>query len=506
MILAFDLGTGGAKVCLYGNDGFLVSKDFSQYPTEYRGKEFHIQNPENWWNAVVSGTRKLIAEDDSIRNQIESISISGQSLTVIPMDKHGRIIFTDIPIWSDTRPAEQTRQFFNKVDKDTWYTCTGNGFTPECYSLFKIMWYRDNYPDKFKEIDFILGSKDYINFRLTGNIATDYSYASGSGAYNLNKRNYIDEYFSAAEIPAGLLPVPVRSDEYLGTLTENAASQLSISSRVKVYCGGVDNSCMALGAGNTAEGKVYLSLGSSAWIAVSSEKPLIDTDIRPFIFDHVVPGMYTSATSIFSAGSSLNWFKNTIAGRFADKAKAENRDVFELLIAEAEKSSIGSNGVIFNPTMAGSPEASAYSNIAGAFLNLNLNSSFNDLARAVLEGICFDLYGMYMKLNKLCALSDNIVIVGGGSRSVFWTQLFSDIFKRKFTRISTDQDAAALGAAAIAAVGSGFWKDYSQIDVVIQELEIRKPVQRNSDSYSGLFERYEKTKKMLSDIGCKLNG
>jgi len=505
MILAFDLGTGGAKICIYDVNGYLLAKKFKSYPTTYRGTKYHIQNPEDWWDAVVSGTRELISENESYGKGIGTIAISGQSLSVIPINRKGKILFQDIPIWSDTRTGEQTERFFMNIDRDDWYSKTGNGFTPECYSLFKIMWYRDNYPDKFKDIDIILGSKDYINYKLTGSYATDYSYASGSGAYNLLKRSYIHEYFLAAEVSVKLLPEPIPSDELIGKLTKSAAEKLSINNSVKVYCGGVDNSCMAVGAGNIKEGRVYLSLGSSAWIAVSSQKPIIDTSISPFIFDHVVPDMYTSATSIFSAGSSLNWFRNTIAGKLELRAKAEDLDVFNLIMDEAEKSDIGSSGVIFNPTLAGSPASSTYGNIAGSFLNLNLNSTFNDLARSVLEGITFELYDKYKKLSRMSSLSDRMVIVGGGSKSLFWRQMFADVFGIPFSRINTDQDAAALGAAAIAAVGSGLWSSYAEIDNVVQELETLTPVQKNFEIYSDLFDNYTKTWKQLSNIGSIIN-
>ncbi len=505
MILSFDLGTGGAKVCIYTDEGDLHSKTFKSYDTAYPSEGFHVQNPDDWWAAVKAGAAELTSADSEARSSIHSIAISGHSLAVVPLDSEGRLLFHDIPIWSDTRTGVQTGQFFNKVYRENWYKNTGNGFTPECYSLFKIMWYRDNKPAEFSRIKTILGSKDYINYLLTGNIATDYSYASGSGAYSLEHREYISSYFDAAGIDSSMLPVPGASHELIGRLLPGVADQLGLRSDVGVYCGGVDNSCMALGARNTSDGQAYLSLGSSAWIAVSSVKPLIDTDVKPFIFDHVIPGMYTSATSIFSAGSSLNWFRRNIAFGLEARAAAEKRDIYDLITEAAAASCIGANGVFFNPTLAGAPEASEFSNITGAFMNIRLGSTFNDLCRAVLEGITYELSAMWSRLNEMCSLSDEVVIVGGGSKSAFWRQMFADVFSCNFNRISTDQDAAALGAAAIAAVGSGTWKDFSEINSVIKDLETVFPDGIAAGEYREYYGRYSATRKMLSGIGAVLN-
>ena len=505
MILAFDLGTGGAKICLYTEEGELHSKTFKAYDTAYPEEGFHVQDPADWWEAVKSGAAELTGASAGIRSQVKSIAVSGHSLVAVPLDADGQLVFRDIPIWSDTRAGLQVEKFFEIINRESWYAATGNGFSPECYSLFKIMWYRDNRPEAFSRTKTILGSKDYINYLMTGNIATDYSYASGSGAYSLERRSYIDEYLSAAGIDSSLLPSPGPSHELVGRLLPSAAEGLGLTTDVGVYCGGVDNSCMALGARNTSDGQAYLSLGSSAWIAVSSVSPLIDPVVKPFIFDHVVPGMYTSATSIFSAGSSLNWFRRNIAFGLEARSEAENKDIYDLITEAAAQSSIGANGVLFNPTLAGAPEASEFSNITGAFLNIRLGSSFSDLCRSVLEGITYELSGMWRRLNELCSLSDEVVIVGGGSKSAFWRQMFADVFGCNFNRISTDQDAAALGAAAIAAVGSGVWKDFSVINGVIRDVEIIAPDKDAASAYVICRRRYAATRKLLSGIGDIIN-
>ncbi|WP_422480130.1 xylulokinase [Pleomorphochaeta sp. DL1XJH-081] len=500
MLLSFDLGTGGAKICIFTDEGELESKVFMPYETTYPSDRFHVQNPRDWWSAIVEGTRLLLGKHPGYAKRIKAIALSGQSLAVIPLDRDGNILFDDIPIWSDTRPIEQTERFFNEIDVEKWYIETGNGFAPECYSLFKLMWYKDNYPERFATISHVLGSKDYINYLLTGVYATDYSYASGLGAYSLEKRTYIDTYLDVAGVSKSLLPEPIPSTQKVGNLSSEAAAILGLSKSVEVYCGGVDNSCMALGSRNLGEGRQYLSLGSSAWIAVSSHKPLIDSRIKPFVFDHVVPDSYTSATSIFSAGNSLRWFRDTMAGGLVVEAQRRNLDPYTLIDEAAKASPIGSNGVMFNPTLAGAPASSDYPNIKGAFLNITLGTTFNDLARSVLEGVAFELCDVYRKLLELTSLNGNLVIVGGGSRSPLWLRMFSDILGVNVSRLNTEQDAAALGAAATAAVGSGLWDGFDYIDTIVKEIEIVTPDQSKHEKYQAFFESYRESRKSLSHI------
>ncbi len=500
LILAYDLGTGGCKASLYNEQGHALASSFVAYNTYYPAANQHEQRPDDWWNAIVDSTQKLLASSKADPNSIHSIALSGQSLAVIPLDDKSQLLRDQIPIWSDTRPAKQVREFFDKVDLDHWYMTTGNGFSSETYSVFKIMWYRDHEPEMFSRIDKIVGSKDYINFRLTGEIATDHSYASGSGIYNLKQRHYDSEFLTASGLPADIFPHIVESTTLIGTLTPEAAEELGLSQRVEVYCGGVDNSCMALGAGNIREGAVYLSLGSSAWIAVSSTSPVVDLTVKPFVFAHVIPQMYTSATSIFSAGSSFRWLRDTVCSKLKDEADKQNLDPYDLMVEAAMRSPVGANNIFFNPSLAGGSAAYPNPDIRGAFLGIELRHTQDDLIRAVLEGITFDLRIMYTKLSQLVRLEDSILMVGGGSNSPAWMQLFADVFNTRFVKANIGQDAASLGAAAVAAVGSGLWNDFLFVENIIEGQEVKEPDRANVEAYKSLLPVYQQTWEQLSHI------
>lgn len=499
-VLAYDLGTGGCKASLYDADGRALASTFHAYDTTYPRTGWHEQRPEDWWQAVVSSTHALFAASHADPASVRCLALSGQSLAVVPLDGAGILLRDSVPIWSDTRPVEQVDQFFRQVDGDEWYLTTGNGFSRATYSVFKIMWYRDHEPDMFARIHKIVGSKDYINFRLTGQITTDHSYASGSGVYNLAKRAYEARYIAASGLAEMIFPDIVESVTSLGHLTAQASAELGLPREVEVFCGGVDNSCMALGAGNIRAGKIYLSLGSSAWLAVSSAQSVVDLAVRPFVFAHVIPHMATSATSIFSAGSSLRWLRDVVFSQYKERAAQGGQDAYDLLVESGLKAPVGANGVFFNPSLAGGSAAYPNPAIRGAFLGLDLRHTEHDLIRAVLEGITFDLCIMYRKLAQLVTLQDPILIVGGGSKSLAWRQMFADVFNKPFAGASSGQDAASLGAAAIAAVGSGLWKDFDRIESLIEVGSVEMPDERHAAQYDQILRIYEQTWQHLSSI------
>lgn len=503
-IIAYDLGTGGNKASIYDIDGRCLAENFVSYPTQYPATGWHEQRPDDWWNAVVESTNRLLKEAPIKRNEIGCCGISGHSLGVVPLDRNGKLLREATPIWSDSRPLSQSNRFFETVDENEWYLMTGNGFPPPLYSVFKIMWYRDNEPEMFKNIHKVIGTKDYINYKLTGNMVTDFSYASGCGVYDLVNWEYSESMIRASGLPRDIFPDIVPSTEVIGELTPQAADALNLPAHIKVVAGGVDNSCMALGARSFEEGRVYNALGSSSWVAVASGSPLLDNRSRPYVFTHVIPGLFMSATSIFSAGTSFRWLRDQICQSIVSEAEMKNVDPYELMTAEAEKSPVGSNSIIFNPSLAGGNLLDASPNIRGAFMGLDLGHTRADLIRSAMEGVALGLRVALDELRRLTRVADEMTVVGGISRSGLWRQMLADVYQMNIVKTNIDQQAAALGAAALAAVGTGLWSDFNIIDEIHAVEDIAKPISENSAAYAKLLPIYKKAGQMHAEIGDML--
>jgi len=485
-VIAYDLGTGGLKASLVSDSGEILKAVFVPYETFYSGENFQEQRPMDWWNAIVESTRKLL--DGSHGSSVTALAISGHSLGVVPIGVDGSLLREKTPIWSDKRAEAEADEYFSKYPYRDWYMKTGGGFPPACYSIFKIMWYRNHEPEMFARSAKFIGTKDYCNYRLTGVLATDPSYASGSGAFDLHKWSYDDSLIEPSALPRDIFPDILPSDGIVGAVTDEAAAETGLPVGTKVIAGGVDNSCMALGAKGVEEGRVYTSLGSSAWIAKVSSEPILDFKYKPYVFAHLIPGMYCSATCIFSAGTSLEWVRKNLAGGMD----------YDSLNALAALSPVGANGILFNPSLCGGSMIEPTSDMTGGFYGLKLGHTTSDIVRSAMEGIAMNLRIALDILNSYSGKSEKMLMVGGGAKSPLWMQIFADIYDVCIEKTCIDQEAATLGAAALALKGSGEWKDYCMIDSLHRKLAEYKS--QSSGTYLPLLEKFRKLTDLIAEL------
>ncbi len=462
-IIACDLGTGGVKAALYDFDGRCLCERTVTYSTFYPAPTRHEQRPADWWDAVLSCIKSLLDEPGVEASGVRAIALSGHSLGCIPLSAEGDLLQDAVPIWSDGRAEAEAAAFLSRFDERTWYRTTGNGFPAPLYTLFKVLWLRAHEPAIFARTKTIIGTKDYINYKLTGVICTDHSYASGSGVYDLLARDYAPNLLDAAGLDRALFPPIVASTDLVGLVLPQIAAELGLPPDVAVVAGGVDNSCMALGARTFREGDVFSAMGSSSWLTIASGTPLLHDLVKPYVFAHVVPGMFISATSIFSSGTSLAWVRETLMSDLGREAAVAGRDVHEGVMALAAQAPRGAHGLVFVPTLGGGTSLEGGPAVRGAFLGLDLKHTRADVLRATLEGIAMGLRIALDELRNMTPVREELVMVGGGARSPLWRQIFADAMDCTILKTSVDQQAASLGAAALALVGLGIWHDVSRV-------------------------------------------
>jgi xylulokinase len=317
--------------------------------------------------------------------------------------------------------------------------------------------------------------------------------------------DYDEKLLRAAGIDRHLLPDIIPSTGVVGTLTTEASAITGLSRDTKVICGGVDNACMALGAMGIKNGRVYTNLGSSAWIAITTDKPLIDTRLYTNVFAHILPGMYTSAATIFSAGNAFRWLRDTVCPYLVEEAQTKESSAYELMTKLAEASPLGANKLIFNPTLAMGTMLDNSVNIKGGFIGIDLRHDIKDLIRAAMEGITLSLGRNLGELKKLYPIADEMLLVGGGSASDLWLQMFADIYNMKIVRTNVGQNAGALGAAATAAVGAGLWDDFAMMETIHKTEKRTMPIKENVKKYREIMKIYKLAARYLGYIGDKLD-
>ncbi|MGA2548096.1 MAG: FGGY-family carbohydrate kinase [Rectinemataceae bacterium] len=504
-ILAFDLGTGGNKAVLYNSQGILLGSTFSPYETFYPQSGWAEQCPLHWWNSLVKTTQALLRLTGVSKAEIACLSISGHGIGVVPVSKDGRLLRERTLLWSDSRAIAQTKEYFRRVDYNRWYSITGAALRPENYAIFKIMWHRDHEPELYRDTYKFIGTKDYLNMKMTGNIVSDFSDASFSGVNDLLGWKYSEEYLKEAGIPADKLPALIPSTGIVGELLPVPADELGLTRGIPVICGGYDGSCTALGAGNYIENRIYNYVGSSSWISVASDKPLIEQRIKPYCYYHVIPGMFNSTVSIYAAGSAYQWVRNVLCREEVFAAGITGVDPYEIMNQEAKQSPVGANNLFFNPSLMGGSTINPSPNLRGAFIGLELGHTKADMLRAVMEGVAYDLRLVLDCFRHLNVQADEVRMVGGGSKSELWRQIFADIYRSKIILTNVGQEAAALGAATLAAIGAGIWKDFSIVDSIARTVHVSVPNPGNEAEYEKRLPVFGFLTEKLAEIGEEIS-
>ena len=326
-ILAHDLGTSGNKATLFDESGLLIASRTAAYPTDYASGNRAEQNPLHWWKVIVDTTQALLKLVSP--NDIAGVALSGQMMGCLCVDKNGHPLRPHM-LYCDQRSQKEETILSEKIDPLHFYEITGHRISAS-YSIEKLMWVKKHEPEIFAQTAKILNAKDYINFRLCGTLATDPSDASGTNAYDLNRWQWSEEIIEAAGLDLSLFPEVRSSIDVIGEVTNEAARETGLLAGTPVICGGGDGSCAGVGVGCVAPGSAYNYLGSSSWVALTVEKPIVDEQRRTMNWAHVVPGMLHPSGTMQAAGSSYNWMINQLCQHEQALATQLGRSVFELI-------------------------------------------------------------------------------------------------------------------------------------------------------------------------------
>ncbi len=422
-LLAHDLGTSGNKATLFTVDGRLVASKTVPYDTHYFNDNWAEQDSGDWWQAVCRSSAELLADVNA--GDVAAIALSGQMMGCLCVDRQGRALRPSI-IYCDQRAQQQTDRMLGRVDPIEFYRITGHRASPS-YSIEKLAWIKDHEPDVYAKTHKMLNAKDFVNFKLTGVMATDASDASGTNAFDLNTYEWSEKIVEAAGIDGEKLPEVKKSTDVLGAVTREAAEQTGLREGTPVIVGGGDGVCAGVGVGCNKPGIAYNYVGSSSWIALTVEKPVCDEKMRTMSWAHAVPGYLQPSGTMQTAGAALNWIKNEICKHETEQALREGVRAYELIDRQIETSPPGAGGVLFLPYMLGERSPRWNPKAKGAFVGLTLTHRRADVLRAVLEGITYNLeiiLGIFRREIQI----DSMIVIGGGAQGAVWRQMMADIY------------------------------------------------------------------------------
>lgn len=460
-ILAHDLGTSGNKAVLFSADGRLIGSIQRAYGVFYERPLWAEQDPEDWWQAVCSSTKELLSQCGIGAEEVKAVSFSGQMMGALPVDRDGKPL-TKAIIWADMRAQKESDKLREKIDDDRFYSITGHRNTAS-YGIQKAMWIKENRPEIYEQTYRFLNAKDYMVYRLTGKFYTDCSDANSMDCLDLAKRSWSEEIVAASGVDPDKLPKIVESTFYVGNVTERATKETGLSTGTKVIMGAGDGVAANVGAGCVAPGKAYCCMGTSAWVASTSEKPVFDREKRIVCWAHAVPGLYSPNGTMQYAGGSYSWLKNTICVDETKRAEKEGVSAYELMNRAIAESKPGAGGVLFLPYLMGERAPKWNENARGVFYGITAKTTRQDMLRSVMEGIVMNLAECFSILREGMTIEE-LTLIGGVARSGIWQRSIADIFGVRVSVPGYTEEANSIGAAVIAGVGSGLLKDFSAVD------------------------------------------
>ncbi|RLE12495.1 xylulokinase [Candidatus Aerophobetes bacterium] len=506
-ILVHDIGTTGNKTGIFNEEGKLLASSYHPYQTYYPQPLYVEQSPHEWWKAVCLSTKKVLAKAGVSPSDIACISLSGQMMGAVPVDRDGNLLRDRVWIWADARAKKQAQMILKKLGgMERFYQITALGHIPECNAVFKMVWMKEKEPDLYRKTYKFLQAKDYIVSKLTGVFGTDFSDASNTGLFDIKKRDYSDEILYAAGISREKLPDIHDSIDIAGNITRQAAQETGLKSGIPVAVGGGDVPCAAAGAGVLKEKTCYIYIGSAAWMGIFSPEPLFDFKSMLCSFAHVVPGAYTPHYTAYSGGICYQWFKNICCGIESEAAKKSGVDVYDILNLKAQSIPPGSDGLLFLPYMRSGGAPYHNPNDRGAFIGLSLPHKKEHLIRAIMEGVALNQRIILELFQRQGVKIQQVRVIGGGSKGKIWPQIIADVLNLEVSLISLTQEANSLGAAIIGGVAIGMFKDFSVADKMIEVASRQKSRPQAHQKYEKIYPIFKQAYKSLVPVFDQLAG
>ncbi len=435
MYIGIDLGTSSVKILLMAKDGQIVDEATQEYPVYYPKTNWAEQIPEDWWQGTLNALKMLIANNQDIKSEIKGIGFSGQMHGMVALNASGEVL-TPAIIWCDQRTSEECDEITRHFGQETLSELVGNkaltGFTGP-----KILWIKKHFPDVFENVAMYLLPKDYINYRLSGDFATDYSDASGMLLLDVKNKCYSKPILEYIGITEAQLPKLHESYEVTGKLSEALKTELGLTQDVIIVGGAGDQAAGAIGTGTVSEGVVSVTLGTSGVVFAAHDAYKVDDQNRLHAFCHA-SGRYHSMGVMLSAANCLKWWTDQVT----------NTEI-EIVLEEIDEHI---SDTIFLPYLMGERTPYADPNARGTFIGMDMNTGRKEMTKALLEGVSFGLKDSLDILKDMAIPVEEIRVIGGGAKSIKWRQILADIFGQKIVGINTNQ-GGALGAAILAAVG-----------------------------------------------------
>jgi xylulokinase len=492
VFLGLDIGTSGVKAILVGRDGTVHASANTALHVSTPRPGWTEQHPDDWWTAAVASTRDVLSGKPDAK--VAAIGLSGQMHSSVFLDGSGKVIRPAL-LWSDGRTTDECAEITRAAGGEEHLRDWVRNPALEGFTLPKVLWLRNHEPAAYARLATLMLAKDFIRFRLTGDIATEPSDASGTLMFDPAAMRWSREILDAVKVPMSILPKVGGSSEVLGRVTAEIAHQTGLVEGTPVVGGGADNACGAAGVGAVTPGEVVASWGTSGTVLAPTSKPLVDPRLRAHTFCHVAPETWYVMGVVLSAGGAFAWYRDQFARDLSGSRSADVK-----LDEEAASVPAGSGGVTFLPYLQGERTPHRDAAARGAFVGLSLAHSRAHLTRAVLEGICFALRDSFSILQEMGLPTDQVLLTGGGAKSPFIRRLQSEVYGVPVMTVNREE-GPAYGAALLGAVGVGAFTDLrAATHATLERSAPEGPSAGAQNAYRAPYDRFRALYPAISNV------
>jgi len=446
-LLGIDVGTGGTRALVVGDEGAVLGTgtcDHAPFVSPQPG--WAEQAPDDWWRATVQAVRAALTRARIDPQAIGAVGLSGQMHGAVLLDQDLCVIRPAI-IWCDQRTEPECEWLNRAIGTDALLSHTCNPALTN-FTLTKLLWVRAHEPDAWRRVRHVLLPKDYVRLRLSGTLAMDVTDASGTLMFDVAHRRWSREILRGAEIDPALLPDVFESADICGRVSEQAARASGLTDGTPIVAGAGDQAAGAVGIGVTRPGVVSATIGTSGVVFAATDRPSMDPRGRLHTFCHAAADRWHVMGVTQAAGLSLRWLRDQL----------RSTDGYDAMIAEAAQVPAGAGGVLWAPYLMGERTPHLDPDVRAALVGLVASHHRGHIIRAVLEGVAFSLRETLTIFAELDVPVSSIRLGGGGARSPLWRQIQADVYGRPVETVLVDE-GAAFGAALLAGVGGGIWRD-----------------------------------------------
>jgi len=484
-LLTYDIGSTAVKLILFSRDlkpEYIGEKGVKTYQED--GLQY--QKAEDWWDIVKNLTKKMFEKSSIKKDQIAAVAATGQMEDCLLLDASGEPL-TEVLLYSDARAEAEYQFLLDKYGIEKWDQMSGGNFD-QLMSINKYLWLKENRSQVFKEHKhLLLGSKDYLNFKLSGKNYTDYTNASTTGFLDYRSGVLNKELITDLDLNEAYLPELKRGDSIIGKVSAKAAAELNLPPGIPIVNGAGDVGASTLGAGAWSEGDIYCYLGTTGWLAAPSET--ISANKNLFSLKNFDGKNYITAGAVLNAGQAYDWFlKNILAKKQLSAAD------YEEVEKRLEKRLTEVKNPIFIPYLNGERSPLKVKNENGIFLNLGPETDLIEMLKSVLEGVSFSLKHNLEAMKLKGFQNTKINLIGGGSKGKIWPQLLADILNREVNILDLELSAPSLGTAMIALKALGEIEEFKEL---IDKFKVKKEIIPRQEFVQKYAEKYNEYREFV---------